>query len=189
MTGDRRPGQGVRLFTVGHSTLGAEAFLGRLERHGIEVLADVRRFPGSRRHPHFGAEALAASLQARGMAYVWLAQLGGRRRDAAAPEHLGWNNPSFRSYAAYTWSDEFAQGLAELLGLAHAANTAIMCSELPWWRCHRALVADVLRFLGAEVLHIMGDGPPKPHPYSAPARIVGGELVYPAEVADGDCCS
>lgn len=179
---------GVRVFTVGHSTLSAAAFQATLERHGIEVLADVRRFPGSRRHPHFGGEALAASLQAGGIDYVWLARLGGRRRDSAATQHLGWINPSFRSYAAYTWSDEFAEGLAELVGIAIAARTAIMCSELPWWRCHRALISDVLRFLGAEVLHIMGDGAPRPHPYTAPARIVAGELVYPAEPGGLDGC-
>ncbi len=179
----------LRIFTVGHSTLGADAFLATLAAHRVEVIADVRRFPGSRRHPHFCPEALAASLHGHGMDYVWLARLGGRRRDAAATQHLGWNHPSFRSYAAYTWSEEFAEGLAELLAIASAASTAIMCSELPWWRCHRALISDVLRLLGAEVLHIMGPGAPKPHPYTAPARIVAGELVYPLEPGiGGSCC-
>ena len=175
------PAEGIRVFTVGHSILGAEAFLARLESHGIEVLADVRRFPGSRRYPQFGAEALASGLKGKGIDYVWLAGLGGRRRDLPAAEHLGWNNPSFRSYAAHTWSEEFADGLAELLGIAGGARTAIMCSELPWWRCHRALISDVLLFLGAEVLHIMGDGAAKPHPFTGPARVVDGELAYPAD--------
>lgn len=178
----------IRIHTVGHSTLDADAFVATLAAHGIEVVADVRRFPGSRRHPQFGAEALAASLRAGGMDYVWLARLGGRRRDAAATQHLGWNNPSFRSYAAYTWSEDFADGLAELLAIAEAASTAIMCSELPWWRCHRALISDVLRFLGVEVLHIMGPGAAKAHPYTAPARIVAGQLVYPADPASGRIC-
>lgn len=178
----------IRILTVGHSTLGADAFVATLQAHGVEVIADVRRFPGSRRHPHFGAQALAANLRASGMDYVWLARLGGRRRDAAATQHLGWNNPSFRSYAAHTWSEEFAEGLAELLAIAGGASTAIMCSELPWWRCHRALISDALRFLGVEVMHIMGPGPAKPHPYTAPARIVAGELVYPADPAPGRSC-
>jgi uncharacterized protein (DUF488 family) len=179
----------LRIFTVGHSTLGADAFLATLSAHRVEVIADVRRFPGSRRHPHFGGDALAASLRGHGMDYVWLARLGGRRRDPAATQHLGWNNPSFRSYAAYTWSEDFAEGLLELVTIASVAPTAIMCSELPWWRCHRALISDVLRFLGAEVLHIMGPGAPKPHPYTAPARIVAGELVYPLERGiGGGCC-
>ena len=177
-----------RIFTIGHSTLPADAFVATLAAHGIEVLADVRRFPGSRRHPQFGAEALASTLRAAGMDYVWLARLGGRRRETAAAQHLGWNNRSFRSYAAYTWSEDFADGLFELLCIAGAASTAIMCSELPWWRCHRALIADVLRFLGMDVLHIMGPGAPKPHPYTAPARIVAGELVYPRDAAADDCC-
>jgi uncharacterized protein (DUF488 family) len=184
-----RPAAGrLRVFTVGHSTLSAQAFLDTLASHGIEVVADVRRFPGSRRHPHFGAEALAASLRDNAIDYVWLPLLGGRRRDAPAAQHLGWNNPSFRSYAAYTWSEEFAEGLADLVGIASAAPTAIMCSELPWWRCHRALISDVLRFLGAEVLHIMGEGPARPHPYSSPARVVAGELVYPVDAEPDDCC-
>jgi uncharacterized protein (DUF488 family) len=152
-----------------------------LAAHGIAVLADVRRFPGSRRHPQFGADALEASLRAAGIDYVWISGLGGRRRGPPAAEHLGWRNPSFRSYAAYTWSEEFAQGLAQLLAIALARPTAIMCSELLWWRCHRALISDVLLFLGFEVVHIMGEGPGKAHPYTAPARIVAGELVYPAD--------
>ncbi len=189
MTGDSHTASGrIQVFTVGHSTLSEQTFFALLQGHGIEVVADVRRFPGSRRHPHFGADALAATLRARGMDYVWLQRLGGRRREAPATEHLGWNNPSFRSYAAYTWSEEFGEGLAELLAIANAAPTAIMCSEAAWWRCHRALIADVLRFLGHEVMHVMGPGPAKAHPYTAPARIVAGELVYPPDAAAGGSC-
>jgi uncharacterized protein (DUF488 family) len=172
------------LRTIGHSTRSADEFVAVLQAHGIEALVDVRRFPGSRRHPHFGSEALAHRLAAEGIAYTWLAKLGGRRRGEAQAEHLGWRNPSFRSYAAYTWSEEFAQGLEELLHIALARPTAIMCSELLWWRCHRALVSDVLRFLGAEVIHIAGAAAGTPHPYTSPARIVDGELVYPPR----DCC-
>jgi uncharacterized protein (DUF488 family) len=155
-----------------------------LGAHAIEVVADVRRFPGSRRHPQFGSDALAQSLAANGIDYAWLSRLGGRRRDPAGPQHQGWRNPSFRSYAAYTWTEEFAQGLDQLLHIAEGARTTLMCSELLWWRCHRALISDVLRFIGVEVIHIADEGPGTVHPYSSPARIVDGELAYPAD----DCC-
>ena len=156
-----------------------------LQAHAIEVVADVRRFPGSRRHPQFGSDALAARLAADGVDYAWLSRLGGRRRGEAGPEQRGWRNPSFRAYAAYTWSEEFAEGLDELLHIALGRRTTVMCSELLWWRCHRALIADVLRFLGVEVIHILGEEAGTVHPYTSPARIVDGELAYPAEEG---CC-
>ena len=167
------------LWTIGHSTRSAGEFVHVLEVHGIETVADVRRFPGSRRHPQFGSDALAATLAGAGIDYAWLPKLGGRRKGDASAEHLGWRNPSFRAYAAYTWTEEFAQGLTELLCIAAARRTAIMCSELLWWRCHRALIADVLRFLGMRVIHILAEGPGTELPYTSPARIVDGELSYP----------
>ena len=172
------------IWTIGHSTRSADDFVAVLQAHGIEVVADVRRFPGSRRHPQFGSDALAAHLAAGDIGYAWLSRLGGRRRGDAGPEHQGWRNLSFRAYAAYTWTEEFAQGLDELLLLAAGARTAVMCSELLWWRCHRALVADVLRFLGVEVTHLASEGPGTPHPFTSPARVCDDRLVYPA---DG-CC-
>jgi len=172
------------LWTIGHSTRSADDFVAVLAAHGIEMLVDVRRFPGSRRHPQFGAAALEATLAGHGIGYTWLDKLGGRRRGETGPLQAGWRNTSFRAYAGYTWTEDFAQGLDELLHLAAAQRTAIMCSELLWWRCHRALVSDVLRFLGCEVIHIADQKPGKPHPYTAPARVVEGELVYP----EGDCC-
>jgi uncharacterized protein (DUF488 family) len=174
----------TRIWTIGHSTRSADQFLSVLQAHGIEVVADVRRFPGSRRHPQFGSDALAEWLAGSDIGYAWLSRLGGRRRGEAGPQHQGWRNPSFRSYAAYTWSDEFAQGLDELLHLAAGARTAIMCSELLWWRCHRALISDVLRFLGAQVIHLQGKAPGTPHPYTSPARVCEEGLMYPS---DG-CC-
>ena len=174
----------LTLWTIGHSTRSADAFVHVLQAHGVELVADVRRFPGSRRHPQFGSTVLCERLAVDGIDYAWLSRLGGRRRGVAGPEHLGWRHPSFRAYAAYTWTEEFAEGLDELLHIAHAKRTAIMCSELLWWRCHRALIADVLRVLGVEVIHLLAEGPGTPHPYTSPARIVDGALSYPAE----DCC-
>jgi hypothetical protein len=167
------------VWTIGHSTRTADEFVHVLKAHGIEVVADVRRFPGSRRHPHFGGPALQERLAREGIDYAWLSQLGGRRRGDAGAEHLGWRNPSFRAYAAYTWTEDFARGLEELLHIASGRRTTLMCSEQLWWRCHRALISDVLRFVGMEVLHIAGDGQAKVHPYTSPARIIEGELVYP----------
>lgn len=169
------------VWTVGHSNRSAEEFLAVLCAHGIECIADVRRFRGSRRHPQFGEEALRRNLADAGIGYAGLDTLGGRRRVPAGPLQLGWRNASFRAYAAFTWTDEFAEGLAQLQDLAQARRTAMMCSEVLWWRCHRSLIADVLCFLGYEVLHITGPGPATAHPYTSPARMVEGELAYPAE--------
>lgn len=169
------------IWTVGHSSRSADEFQRVLDAHAIEVVADVRRFPGSRRHPQFGSAVLAQSLDGDGIGYAWLPRLGGRRRGAAGPQHQGWRNPSFRAYAAYTWTDEFAAGLDELLHIAEAGRTTLMCSELLWWRCHRALISDVLRFIGVQVIHILDEGAGTPHPYTSPARISEGQLTYPAE--------
>jgi uncharacterized protein (DUF488 family) len=174
----------LTLWTIGHSTRSAEDFVRVLKAHEVETVVDVRRFPGSRRHPQFGSAALEERLHADGLDYAWLSRLGGRRRGDAGPEHLGWRNPSFRAYAAYTWTEEFAEGLDELLHVAHGRPTAIMCSELLWWRCHRALISDVLRFLGVHVIHIADEKPGTVHPYTSPARVEDGELRYPA----GECC-
>lgn len=166
------------VFTVGHSTRPIEDFLDLLAGHDIELLVDVRRFPGSRRLPQFASEALAASLATRGIAYRWLPELGGRRRPDPDSPNLGWRHPAFRAYADYLETEPFAEGLFELLMLAEGLRTAIMCAEVLWWRCHRRLISDVLVSLGAEALHI-GAGPgAEPHRLAAPARLVHGTLSY-----------
>ena len=167
------------VWTVGHSTLALEAFLTLLEAHGIEAIADVRRFPGSRRHPHFSREALEPSLREAGLDYQWLPQLGGRRTPKPDSPNTGWRNASCRGYADHLDSIEFADGLARLLALAATRRTAMMCSESLWWRCHRGLVSDVLKLRGIQVLHVGGRPPPREHPWTPPARIVGGKLAYP----------
>ncbi len=170
----------IQLWTLGHSTRSEREFLALLQAWAIEAVADVRRFPGSRRHPQFGPEALPRSLRAHGIDYVWIGELGGRRRTHQPPEASGWRNPSFQAYAEHLQSEEFADGLLRLVTVAAACRTAIMCSELLWWRCHRALISDVLVFSGIPVTHILGPGESRPHGYTSPARIVGGELRYPA---------
>jgi uncharacterized protein (DUF488 family) len=155
-----------------------------LDTHRIEALVDVRRFPGSRRLPQFGADALRASLDEHGVVYEWLPSLGGRRRAVPASPNDGWRNESFRGYADHIASEEFAQGLMELLNCASGLRTTIMCAELLWWRCHRRLISDVLLTQGHEVLHIRDAADAEPHRITDPARIVNGELTYSAPSAD-----
>jgi uncharacterized protein (DUF488 family) len=149
------------LLTIGHSTHEPAAFLDLLRGAGVEGIADVRRFPGSRRHPQFSREALGASLAGAGIAYEHLPELGGRRsasREPAAVANTGWRVPAFRAYADHLRSPEFAAGRARLRELALARPTALMCAEAAWWRCHRRLIADVFVLDGWDVEHVMPDG-------------------------------
>jgi uncharacterized protein (DUF488 family) len=171
--------QPTTVWTLGHSTRAWEAFLAMLSAHGIEAIADVRRFPGSRRHPHFGRELLEPALRDAGFEYLWLPQLGGRRSPRPDSPHAGWRNAAFRGYADHLSSIEFADGTARLLALAARKRTAIMCSEAVWWRCHRGLVSDVLKLRGIQVLHVEGTSPAREHPWTPPARVEHGRLSYP----------
>jgi uncharacterized protein (DUF488 family) len=167
-----------RVWTVGHSTRPIEEVLELLAAYDIELVADVRRFPGSRRLPQFSARALQASLGARGIDYRWLPALGGRRRSNPASTNLGWRHPAFRAYADHIATDEFADGLFELLMLAHGLRTAVMCAEFLWWRCHRRIIADVLTSLGLEVVHVLDRNESEVHRLVAPARMMAGRLTY-----------
>lgn len=168
----------MTVWTVGHSTRTLAQFLAVLEGHRIEAVADVRRFPASRRLPHFRAEPLAEALERSGIAYRWIAGLGGRRRIDPASPNLAWRHPAFRAYADHLQSDAFAQGFFELLFMARGLRTAVMCSEALWWRCHRRLVADVLASLGMEVIHIADRKRCAVHRLAPPARLVRGRLTY-----------
>lgn len=186
----RRIGRRGEVWTIGHSTHPFPEFLALLNAYGIECVADVRRFPGSRRQPQFGSAALNASLEANGIAYRWLPELGGRRRpDLLEREGSAWRHPSFRAYAQHVLSEEFAQGLVSLLHIANACRTAIMCSELLWWRCHRRLIADVMVLHGWDVMHILGLSESSMHRLAAPARVTPEGLSYAAEEpADAPRC-
>jgi len=174
------------IWTIGHSTRAQGDFLHVLSAQGLDAIADVRRFPGSKRHPHFAREALEEWLPASGIEYVWLPQLGGRRRPRKDSPNDGWRNEAFRGYADHIESAEFGEGLQWLEALASRRRAAMMCSELLWWRCHRSLVSDVLKARGWTVLHVVDSAPPKEHPWTAPARIVGGRLDYSAPGGTGD---
>ena len=146
------------IWTIGHSNRTFDDFALALHEPDIELVVDVRRFPGSRRLPQFASEALQAVLESRGIAYHWLPALGGRRRPDPDSPNTGWTHPAFRAYADHVETEEFAEGLTELLMLSGGLRTAIMCAEALWWRCHRRLIADVLVSLGAHVVHLFAPG-------------------------------
>ena len=166
------------VYTIGHSTRSSDELLDVLESAGIEVLADVHRMPGSRRLPQFASPALERSLSARGIDYCWIAQLGGRRRPVQGSRNVGWRHPAFRAYADHVATEEFAEGLFELLMLARGRRTAVMCAEVLWWRCHRRIIADVLVALGFTVEHLFSAEKRELHRLAPPARLVGTELRY-----------
>lgn len=130
--------------------------------------------------PQFGSEALAATLNARGLEYLWLPGLGGRRNPLPDSPNTAWRSLAFRGYADYLETEPFAESLTELTSMASGMRTALMCAEAVWWRCHRGLIADVLRWLGFEVIHILGPRSSAPHPYTPAAHLDGGRLSYAA---------
>ena len=166
------------IWTVGHSTRTSDELLSVLSAYGIELVADVRRFPGSRRLPQFGSAELERALEIHGIQYKWLPSLGGRRTAHPDSVNTGWRHPAFRGYADHLESEEFAEGLFELLMLAGGMRTAVMCAEVLWWRCHRRLIADVVTSLGGEVVHIRDESTAETHVLSSPARLVDGALSY-----------
>jgi uncharacterized protein (DUF488 family) len=173
------------IWTIGHSTRALEEFLGLLAKFRIEALVDVRSFPGSRRYPQYGKDALSATLSARSIEYRWLPALGGRRRALPDSPNTAWRNAAFRGYADHMDTPEFAEGLQRLLEVASGARTAIMCAEALWWRCHRSLISDALCVGGIEVLHIIDAQHETVHPMTAAARIVQGELSYAGDSTTG----
>jgi uncharacterized protein (DUF488 family) len=169
------------VWTIGHSTRTAAGFREVLISREIELVADVRRFPASRRLPHFARPALEADLEAAGVLYAWLPALGGRRAPRPDSTNDGWRHPAFRGYADHLETEEFADGLTELLTFTYGLRTVIMCAELLWWRCHRRLIADLLTTLGVAVIHIRDETKAEPHRLTPPAHLVKGKLSYAAE--------
>lgn len=169
------------LWTIGHSTLPLETLAERLAAHGLRQLADVRRYPASRRNPQFNRETLATFLEARGIAYRWLEGLGGRRTPAGHSTNAGLQVAGFRQYADYAGTGPFRDALAELVEWARRAPTAILCAEVLWWRCHRRLIADRWVAEGGVVRHILADGSEERHRLWDLARPSPDGLVYPPE--------
>jgi uncharacterized protein (DUF488 family) len=155
----------VRIFTVGHGSRTLDELVAMLDAAGVARLVDVRRYPGSRRFPHFGRDALAEALPRTGIAYDFRGDdLGGRRAPSAqGSRHPAWRDPSFRAYADYMDTPAFRDALARLEGSAVREPLAFMCAERLWCQCHRRLVADALALRGAEVIHLLSASERRPH--------------------------
>ena len=166
-----------RIYTIGHSTRTLEEFVALLHEHGVGRLADIRRYPGSRRYPHFAAESLERTLPEHGIAYVHFEELGGRRKPAKNSPNSAWENEQFRGYADHMATPEFQRAVDRLL--EGPETTAVMCAEAVPWRCHRNLLADELVRRAIEVVHIVGPASAQPHALNKMARIDGDRVIYP----------
>ena len=165
--------------TIGHSTRRIEDFVLLLKTHGIELVVDVRRWPSSRRYPHFRREALAASLDISGIEYIWRGDLGGFRKPAADSQNTGWKVGAFRAYADFMLTPGFEKIMQEMEQLVASKRIAIMCAEVVPWRCHRQLLADAFLVRGSSVRHIMDNGCYE-HKLPAFAIPKGNDIYYPA---------
>ncbi|HEY2102483.1 MAG TPA: DUF488 domain-containing protein [Chthoniobacterales bacterium] len=168
-----------KIWTIGHSTRTIEEFIDVLRSVGIELVADVRLLPGSKRHPQFNRSELDRSLHDAGMNYMHFPELGGRRKPRADSPNTAWRNESFRGYADHMETEEFRCGIERLYKLADR-KIALMCAEAVWWKCHRALIADYLKSRGVEIDHILGRGKTELHPFTSAARLIEGKLSYSA---------
>jgi uncharacterized protein (DUF488 family) len=166
------------IWTIGHSTRTIDEFIALLQSFEIDLLVDVRHFPGSRKYPHFNMATLSASLMKAHIKYEHLESLGGRRKPKPDSINTAWRHPAFRGYADYMETSGFKDGMTALRDFASENRIALMCSEAVWWRCHRSLISDLLKSEGWLVLHIMEREKSKEHPFTAPAKIVNGKLTY-----------
>ena len=168
------------VFTIGHSTLPIEKFTSVLGAYGVTQLCDVRTVPRSRHNPQFNADALFESLPVAGIAYVPMPALGGLRSTRADSPNSGWRNKSFRGYADYMQTPEFAEAVAELARISAAQSTAIMCAEAVPWRCHRSLIADALTVRGVPVVDILSETKWQTHALTSFASVDGDTITYPS---------
>jgi uncharacterized protein (DUF488 family) len=152
-----------------------------LQAFNITCLVDIRRFPGSRRHPDFNKEHLATTLPNVEIKYIHMEVLGGRRKAEPDSKNDRWRNDAFRGYADYMETKEFQQAILKLESIALEHTTAYMCSEALWWQCHRSLVSDYLKARGWIVMHIQSAGKSEEHPYTSPARVRDGHVYYSDE--------
>ena len=166
------------VWTVGHSNHSLEKFLGILKAHAVALVLDVRRFPASRKWPHFDAANLARSLPSTGIEYAGMPQLGGRRKARSDSPHRAWRVEAFRGYADFMDSPEFAGALEKVTALAHERRSVLMCAEALPWRCHRSLIADALLARGWEVFEIISEKEARRHELPDFARMEGARVVY-----------
>ena len=166
------------IYTIGHSTRSLEEFIRLLSSFNIQLVVDIRSFPGSKKFPQYNKESLSESLVQYGISYQHFPGLGGRRKALKDSKNVAWRNEAFRGYADYMESDNFKKEIIRLEEIALQKVIAYMCSEAVWWRCHRSLVSDYLKYRGWLVLHIMGENKAQEHPYTSAAKIVNGKLDY-----------
>lgn len=175
---------GARIWTVGHSTRTLGELVSLLRDAGVGALADIRRFPGSRRHPWFDRGALEESLPREGIRYVWLGEsLGGRKKEsvpAGRSPNGAWQVAAFRHYADAMTTPEFLAGVEALESLARETPTACACAERLWWQCHRRVLSDLMLVRGWEVVHLLDPGKSARHELTEWARVDDGRLTYPA---------
>ncbi|HEY6093557.1 MAG TPA: DUF488 domain-containing protein [Gallionellaceae bacterium] len=174
------------VLTIGHSNRELEEFVRLLQAHGVTTVADVRSVPRSRHNPQFNQDTLPAALQAAGIGYVHQPGLGGLRHARADSPNLAWRNASFRGFADYMQTAEFAQSMDWLDELARHERIALMCAESLPWRCHRSLIADALVVRGLAVEHIMSGTQRRPHTLTSWARLEEGRITYPAAASPAD---
>jgi uncharacterized protein (DUF488 family) len=167
-----------KIWTIGHSTRSLNEFIELLIFYKIEILCDIRSYPGSKRHPHFNKENLNISLQKKNITYIHIPLLGGRRKVQPDSHNTAWKHDAFKGYADYMETMEFIAGIEILTDYARAKNTAYMCAEAVWWKCHRSLISDYLKAEGWEVLHIIDANNLTEHPYTKAAKFVDGKLSY-----------
>lgn len=172
------------VYTIGHSTHPIEEFIEMLEANGVKQLVDIRTVPGSRHNPQYGQKALEKSMEEAGIRYVYLKSLGGLRPKVKNSVNMGWRNESFRNYADYMQTDEFKEGVEELIRLAKKKTTVIMCAEAVPWRCHRSLVGDALLVRDVKVLDIMSKTKTTPHKMIPFAVTDGTKITYPKDDRD-----
>ena len=166
------------VWTIGHFTHPIDEFIAILRSFQIELVDDIRSYPGSRRYPQFNIESLRVKLPENGIEYIHLKELGGRRKALNDSKNTGWRLAAFQGYADYMETVEFKKAIEELEYLADKNRTAYMCAESLWRSCHRTLVSDYLKFAGWKVGHIMEVGKNMEHPFTKPARIIEGKLSY-----------
>lgn len=169
----------MTLYSIGHSTRTLDELIDVLQCHSIEVLADIRSFPTSRRLPYFNRSSLERVLPEKDIRYVWIKELGGLRKNVREDSpHLALRSEGFRNYADHMLTTEFLQGIQKLLGLAGLARTAYMCAERAYTQCHRMFVSDWLMVHGHMVMHIGGTGPLVEHTLTPEARLIDDQLIY-----------
>jgi uncharacterized protein (DUF488 family) len=172
------PATPLVIYSIGHSTHTADAFLALLQAHSVRQLADIRSLPHSRRHPQFSRDALDAFLAANGIRYRHFPQLGGLRKPITDSVNSAWRHPCFRGYADHMQTAGFRTSIQELEVFALSGPTVVMCAEALWWQCHRRLLADALLVRSVIVRHILSAAAPKPHELSEFGRAHMGEVMY-----------